>query len=213
MRRPTAHWRPALPVTRAFVRRPAPLCDFAAASRSHAVHAPGRLALGQRHGRRPSAASAAGGCCNGGHRGVGRPASAASPAARSFESQAFVARGGVVLVDADSESSTTPAMLPGVPITPTGMHVCAYTTETNTDMTGALIARNAGNSAALAGALLAAGAARPVVTSASPELWAIPTTSGDVTYCACGCEKRRQRSPIPSRCFRRDRYQHEQHHH
>ena len=97
--------------------------------------------------------------------------------------QAFVAAGGVILSDADSMSSATPGALRGVPVINTGMAVRAYTTESEKDVVGDLIGRNAANIAALRASLSGAISPSPLlVTSADERLWCIPTLTADVRY-------------------------------
>lgn len=89
--------------------------------------------------------------------------------------KAFVAYGGKILVDRDSESSTA-----SLTVVKTGMQVRAYTTESDDDQTGLLISRNLANVKMLQTALV--GVTKPLAMSPAPNLWTTVTTNGNVSF-------------------------------
>lgn len=84
----------------------------------------------------------------------------------------FSDRGGRILTDDESEC---PA-----PSTSTGLKVACYIQQSEQDQTPVLLARNASGIALLQNALR--GLERPIVESADPTVWALPTQAGDVQY-------------------------------
>jgi hypothetical protein len=84
----------------------------------------------------------------------------------------FVARGGRILVDDESDCAVT--------CTKTGLHVAAYEPQSDVDATPLLFARNRENIAKLRAALQ--DLAPPLAVSDEPKLWAIPTECGDTQY-------------------------------
>ncbi|MEQ1859263.1 MAG: hypothetical protein ABMA13_04955 [Chthoniobacteraceae bacterium] len=86
--------------------------------------------------------------------------------------QQFIARGGRILLDDESDSP--------VPGTKTGLRVASYVTQSELDATPRLLARNAGNITKLRAAL--EGIAPPAATSEDPTMWAVPTRVKDTLY-------------------------------
>ena len=86
----------------------------------------------------------------------------------------FVARGGKIILD---DESVVPN---GIAATKTDLKIRSYVTQSDTDWTPKLFARNKENIQLLRAAFQ--GVEQPIVTSDNPTIWAIPHQTGDVIY-------------------------------
>ncbi len=88
--------------------------------------------------------------------------------------KAFVAGGGKIVMD---DESVVPN---GIAATKTALKIRSYVTQSDTDWTPKLFARNQENIQILRAALQ--NVEKPIATSDNPTIWAIPHQTGDVIY-------------------------------